>query len=205
MRKYQEDIKANVSKIDLKSVTTSNAVGVFKYGTCGSYATVEIYMDCEDGSSSFSRIEGNPGSSFISGSSGGNATLYFCVVDGSLFNQNGQNYGVLSLHSGYLKSGVSKYWRHFDNEDGGNNNHMTASYNVVGDRTSQGGDTELYFDLFQATKATSTPNYFPDLGISYGVLGYNINSFSSDIKNYSDPFNLMVCTANTGIAISQVK
>ncbi|MCI2230312.1 hypothetical protein MC378_14125 [Polaribacter sp. MSW13] len=167
-------LNENFSKqVVYNRTSNSQAVGVFKNGTCGAYKELVVFMDAED-SRNASRRSGFTGSSNIDYR--GNVTLRFCVVDNNPFrNVTGGTYAVLNINS--TSYGNFTINRHFDNEDRRNSNRTTYNgsriYSLGANRF--GGNTILSFKGYgnptNGNPGTRGFMAFPNIGVSYGVLG----------------------------------
>ncbi len=163
----REELEKSFSKQKVYLKDAGNLVGVFKNGSCGSYPVLLVNMDAEDTGTS-SSASGWTGDS--NKTSYGNIQLYFCVVNDAYFVRTPSNYAVLTLTAG-LPDGVSRINRYFDNEDSGNGNFTTlngSSYTGWHGDCYFGTDTQLSFYFYNSK---SDGPGFPNLGISYGVLG----------------------------------
>lgn len=169
------------SKISKQQTFLRNAgrtVGVFKNGTCGKYPVLHVAMDCED-SRPKSKTINWVGDSHVDKNK--NINLLFCVVDGAYFNRiQNHKYGILKLNNDQTttSSGVHILKKYFDNEDSSNWQWTKLNDQVISDskKPFAYGDcffhnnTLLAFYYFE-NDYQSKNNDFPNLGISYGVLG----------------------------------
>ena len=140
---------------------------------------VVIYMDDEDKNNA-------NGTSGWHGSinNQGNTQFVFCRVNGTLFHHyeslvsfSVASYAVLQLGAS-CPPGSTGFQRYFDNEDKNNKNSFSGHIfpNSVFPR-----DTWLHFCSFprDTWRNNTVMNFFPDLGISYGVLGStNLEGFA---------------------------
>lgn len=186
--KIRNELEASYSKTRSFLKSGSNAVGVFKNGSCGSWPVLSIYMDCED-SKGNSSASGWIGDSHVTGAK--NVALLFCVVNNAYFEHTNVDFAVLNLSNKY-PHGVSRIFRYFDNEDSKNANQTTykgSSYSGWFGDSWFGNNTRLTFYYYPKT---AYHNPFPSLGISYGVLGQfgsnmgNIYTDDEDKKNAND-------------------
>lgn len=166
--KIRLELDRSYSKNQTYLKSSNNLVGVFKYGSCGSWGELKVFMDCEDHNSQSKSI-GTTGQSYADYN--GNVHLNYCVVPATYFQHSDVSYAVLNLTSD-LPWGVSRIRRYFDNED--NNNTNSATYNGVeysgwAGNCYFGSNTLLSFYYYPETTTFSHP---PSLGIMYGVLGH---------------------------------
>mgnify|MGYP000336087430 CR=1 FL=1 len=188
-------LKKNFSKKTVYNRTSNTqAVGVFKNGTCGSYKELVVHMDAED-SRNASRKVGFTGSSSIDYR--GNVTLNFCIVDNNPFVYIGPtspfsnitapvSYAVLNINA---SGGSYTLNRLFDNEDSGNANRTTYNGSRIYSLGSNsfGGNTLLSFKAYGPTNGQSYNPFlgypsFPNIGVSYAVLGdvYTNRNYSTN-------------------------
>ncbi|MBI4647684.1 MAG: hypothetical protein HY738_14130 [Bacteroidia bacterium] len=158
--------------------------GVFKDGTCGDYPELDIYLDCEDENPTTEQFGWTGSSSVLDNK---NADLLFCIVSGN-FQRSNKDYAVLLL--GTLVEGYDCYERWITNEKDDNINKtivdgVEITYPYYGNNVFSNKDnlytvpttslefhnlTILYFNFYPKTTDGSSTS-FPDLSISYGVLG----------------------------------
>lgn len=167
-----EKIKSNLERSYSKQVSyvksAGNLVAVFKASTCGSFAELNVNMDCEDHNPA-SSSSGWTGASYVTASPYKNVILNFCVVDNQYFVQTDVDYAVLMLTTN-LPSYVSRIARFFDNEDDSNGNWTYYNGSTFSGWFGDcwfGSDTRLSFYYYPHT----TYQGFPSLGMDYGVLG----------------------------------
>jgi hypothetical protein len=148
----------------------------------GSPATI-IKMDNEDACDTWdhscwgehSEAYGWTGASYVDGA--GNATFYFCPVDGTALKpltpvpDYTKEYVVLKL-SDYCPNGSSEFGRFFDNEDTDTANW--SSGNVYPNYQAEGYNWMLRFCVFRYGADVAQPDpvtglLFPSFGFSYGV------------------------------------
>mgnify|MGYP000532809591 CR=1 FL=1 len=170
----REQLENEFSKTNSYIRNKGRLVGVFKNGSCGSFKTLEVFMDCEDHKEQ-SYIEGFTGDSDID--SNGNVCLRFCVIDAAWFQQQSKyTYGVLRL-SADLPTEMGSFIRKFDNEDDNCKNQVLLDGVEMSNRNKPwtygwckfGMNTELAFYFYEDSKFDAGP--LPVLDISYGVLG----------------------------------
>jgi hypothetical protein len=169
----QAALEQSTSKVfATKSTSSSYLVGVFSNGSCGAYRKLTVYMDTED-SDPNSSATGWTGASIIWDDTKRDAYFYFCIVDGSGFQRTSTAaYATLKVDAS-LPSGVSTFNRYFDNEDKSNGNSWAID-DVAQTKTGSlgtctfGNNDMLAFNYYTVSTVANT---FPDLGISYGVLG----------------------------------
>jgi hypothetical protein len=182
-----ETIKSEIQKKLAQSYTKTavlknggHRVGVFKSGSCGSYATLVVYMDSEDKNCA-SNHSGWHGESGLRDQ--GNISLSFCVVDATYFGKTGADYALLNLSSSNSWGVANGIMRYIDNEDDKNRNQtLFNGANISGWMGTSwfGNNTRLQFYYY---KQYGSVRNFPNLGISYGTLG-RYGSYQGSI--YSD-------------------
>lgn len=175
--KIRKMLEQSYSKQTTYLKSGSNLVGVIKVKgqTCGSYAVLRWFMDCED-TPQTSSITGNPFSDF-SVNSAGNITMQFCAVNGAYFERSSSNYAVLNLFgSASWPYEVDRIIVTLDNED--NRNANSGSYgatNWATGTTHWVGDSRFYYDtslsFYYYRSTTINPKPMPILNIKYGVFG----------------------------------
>jgi hypothetical protein len=165
--KIRFELEKSFSKQNAYVKNSGNLVAVFKNGTCGSYPELQINMDEED-TNAGSYYNEWTGDSYVTVSDY-NVVLNLCVVDNVYFERTTNDYAILNLSS-TIPEGVSRIVRFFDNEDTNNGNFTLlngSSYSGWYGDCQFEGNTRLSFFYYPS----STFNAFPNLGISYGVLG----------------------------------
>ncbi|MCX7985324.1 MAG: hypothetical protein N2662_00095 [Bacteroidales bacterium] len=172
----KDQIRRTLEKNNSKKTTYlkafSRLAGVIANGSCGTFSTIEIFMDCEDTRNS-SSTGGWTGSCGLPG--GRNAYLKFCIVDAYYFTHIiGINYAILHL-GGNIPGGVSAIVRYFDNEDDDNINWAYLDGKEIPKGTWYGQswfeyNTRMGFLYYPSVNAFGNSS-FPNLGISYGVFG----------------------------------
>lgn len=185
--KIRKMLEESYSKQTTYLKSGGNLVGVIKSGSCGPYAVLKWFMDCED-SSQESSIGGTLFSDF-SVNTAGNITMQFCAVNGAYFERSSSNYAVLNLiGNGSWPYDVDRIYATLDNED--NHNANSGSYGTTTwakGTTHYLGDCRFYYDtslsFYYYRSTTTNPKPMPNLSITYGVFG-NIGSVKSRI--YSD-------------------
>lgn len=185
--KLRKMLEQSYSKQTTYLKSGSNLVGVIKSGSCGPYAVLKWFMDCED-TPQTSSITGTPFSEF-SVNSAGNITMQFCAVNGAYFERSSSNYAVLNLYgSGSWPYDVDRIFATLDNED--NRNANSGSYGATTwakGTTHYLGDCRFYYDtslsFYYYRSTTTNPKPMPNLSITYGVFG-KIGSIQQRI--YSD-------------------
>lgn len=166
VEKIRLELQESYSKQESYLKSGSNLVGVLKNGSCGNYPELSIYMDCED-SRSASRDYGWTGSSMVTGAK--NIRLKFCVVNNAYFERTNVDFAILRITSD-KPAGINIIERYFDNEDNSNANSVSYNGNNISGWLGPnhfGGNTRLSFLYYPKRYA----NDWPNLGISYGVLG----------------------------------
>jgi len=170
--KIRLELENSVSKQTTYLKSGSNVVGVIANGSCGQYSTLEIKMDCEDRNYN-SSSSGWIGDCSVLGD--GNVVLKFCMVYNAFFERMFQkDYAVLDMSNVSMPYGLDEITRYFDNEDKNNINYSKINGVLVAPNTWFGqtnlgtGNTRLGFYYY---KAYTSGTNFPNLGISYGVLG----------------------------------
>lgn len=169
--KIRFELEKSVSKQTTYLKSGSNVVGVIANGSCGQYSTLEIKMDCEDRNFN-SSSSGWIGDCSVLGD--GNVVLKFCMVYNAFFERMFQmDYAVLDMSTRSMPNGLDEITRYFDNEDKNNINY--SKINGVLLPLSQFGQTIIGTSNtrlgFYYYKSYTSGGNFPNLGISYGVLG----------------------------------
>lgn len=177
MAKIEKELESSYSKQTTYLKATSQ-LGVFKVGTCGSYKTLDILMDTEDGGYRNSHIGGYVGDSYVDPTDN-NVHLLFCVVGVMPACGTGGNNFALQLGNSFNTTNVLQIQRYFDCED--NKCKSQAYYNNA--RIYEMGDSRFYSNITLTwiyTEAASGNN----LGFNYGMLGsltgYNDNFIYTD-------------------------
>lgn len=104
---------------------TTNVVGVFKVGSCGTFKELYVALDCED-TKEGTFISGEVGDSFVDGA--GNLNFHFCLVDanryypGGVFLVNHVNYAILHMNS------WDAVVRHHDSDDKNPQNKVSGTH-----------------------------------------------------------------------------
>lgn len=173
--KIRQDLEKSYSKQTTYLKSIGRVVGVIKSVTCGSYQELMIYMDCEDGSSNLTSVNGWVGDCTVDGNS--NVTLKFCVVGDANFSGAQNDFAVLDLNGmlpeSYWPYGAGSIQRYFDNEDGSNKNRFslggTPLWGAYG-KCNFINNINLAFHYYAGGVSNDVYcNVY--LGFSYGVFG----------------------------------
>lgn len=148
---------------------TSPRVGVFRVGSCGSYKSLSIEIDCENKKSK-TRVEGNVGACFVDGNK--NMRLEFCLVEA------GNRYpgGVFLVENAPAAVESFTVVRYHDTEDGGHQSMWSDDpYYADGDVSRITGLSKLDSNATLAWNFDRNMNLWGDIpigpiGIEYGVL-----------------------------------
>lgn len=178
---HETDVYINDSHEDLESTTnTSQAVetGLYDIGIIPDTAQcphaselITIHMDDEDHRNQNDKWGYN--GAIVHGD---NTDFNFCRIDGSQLkpltstSDPQRFYAVLQLGP-HCPPGSVGFSRLFDNEDKRTANSVNASFGNSIHPNSVGDNTTLHFCFF--ANGTDTMDWFPDLGIGYGVLAAN--------------------------------
>lgn len=165
-------LEKNISKKTTYLKAGSQLAGVIANGSCGTFSTFEVFMDCEDSNNTSNKV-GWTGDCGLDNR--GNVSLKFCIVPAYYFSSIPNiNYAVLHL-GGSISGGLSGIVRYFDNEDKDNKNwtKLNGQVQQVGQYYGESWfeyNTRMAFLYYPGVNATGN-YYFPSLGISYGVFG----------------------------------
>lgn len=102
---------------------TTDVVGVFKVGSCGTYKELDLYIDAED-TNQKSYVEGSVGDTHVT--SNGNVVFTFCLTEASQYYAGGV---FLVDHINYTQFGgrLDVYVRYHDCDDKHNTNKIEFS------------------------------------------------------------------------------
>lgn len=156
---------------------TTDVVGVFKVGSCGTYKELTLYLDAED-TRQKSKIEGHVGDTFVDGN--GNVRFKFCLTEATRYYPGGV---FLVDHINYSQFGgtLDVLVRYHDCDDKHTNNKIMDSthpkYQKIEDLR---GHTVVDSNAALAWAYPHYPlnqwGYIPGIGprnsIKYGVLAY---------------------------------
>lgn len=128
MDEYEQEImnRQSVAKervMRTAYATTTDVVGVFKSGSCGTYKELHLYIDAED-TKQHSYVEGSVGDSYVT--SNGNVVFKFCLTEANRYYPGGV---FLVNHISYSLGGkpMSVYVRYHDCDDKHNKNSISFS------------------------------------------------------------------------------
>ncbi len=101
---------------------------------------------------------------------GGDSYLRFCKIDGRLFNNMQGTFGVLKLGPNNPTGFQEVRLLSMDNQDSGWTSIPTGASNAAPNWVD-GDNLRLHFTQFKIASG-ATPTAFPNLGFSYGVMGW---------------------------------
>ncbi len=101
---------------------------------------------------------------------GGDSYLRFCKIDGRLLNNMQGTFGVLKLGPNNPSGFREVLLLSMDNQDSGWTSIPTGAANAAPNWVD-GDNLRLYFTNFKIADG-ATPTAFPNLGFSYGVMGW---------------------------------
>jgi len=176
---------------ETETVWKSEYLGVFRpeNGSCGSYATLDVFMDCED-DDNLTVKSGWVADNTITNQ--GNIQLHFCLVPASGFARlDYASYAVLKVEPG-LPEEISEFMVKIHNESSSNINESKNNGSVISNlagyhwngsnsifKNNPPINTETTFDFYYFPidiNGVSSLPYLTSLARDYGVLSTDVSS-----------------------------
>ena len=166
---------------------TTNVVGVFKVGSCGTYKELTLYIDAEDTKQS-SKVEGNVGDSFVDGN--GNPHFKFCLTEADRYYPGGV-FLVDHINYDQLGNTMTVMVRYHDCDDKHTDNKVIESTHPVyktatsisNGYTVVNNDAALAwaFPRFPIPQWSLIPPMGPKNAIKYGLLSGGLHAWNGKI------------------------